>query len=179
MKIKQLILLAFLCILFIGSSFAQDITIHKHPRLNFSFESTGNWEQNPYHKDDMIYEMVNTDNDINVMLWYNGGTEMDCEKYLVKMADMKEFNFNEPVRKDFDDKTIWILECTGIQNESPVTNILAAMSYIKPYEKDAPERCQGKSYNAMHIARIWCPESKYQDNKMQMDDIIASLELTR
>jgi len=156
---------------------AQDSTIYKHPKLNFSFESTGDWNNNPYHKDDMIFEMVNSDQDIHVLLWYNGGTEMDCEKYLLKMADMKGLNCNVPVRENFDNKTIWVLECTGFENDIQVTKILAAMSYEKPYEKDAPERCQGKDYNAIHIAQVWCPETKYQDNKKQMDDIIASLEL--
>ncbi len=57
--------------------------------------------------------------------------------------------------------------------------ILTAMSYSKPYGKDAPERCQGKSYNAMHIAQIWCPADSYDRNKEYIDGIVASLELKK
>jgi len=121
--------------------------------------------------------MVNPERDIHVMLWYNGGTEMSCEKYLVKMADMKGLDCGDPFKKESENKAIWVLGCTGIDGDVPIKRFLAAMSYVKPYDKDAPERCWGKSYNAMHIALVWCPEDVYRDNKKEMEGIVTSLEL--
>jgi len=177
MKIKAMFLSTTLVVLFAISLHSQDTKTFTHPSQSFSFEATGEWQLVPNHQDKMIYEMINPENDIHVMLWYNGGTESSCEAYLNKMADMKGLSFDKPIKKDFDNKTIWILECTGTDNETQIKNILAAMSYVKPYDEDAPARCQGKSYNNMHIAQVWCPESRYKQNQDIMNGIIASLEL--
>jgi hypothetical protein len=155
----------------------QEVKTFKHPELNFSFASSGEWKNNPYHKDKMIYEMVNEETGIHVMLWYTGGTESTCEKYLVKMADMKGLEFDEPVSQKVNQDTTWVLTCRGIQNDEKVVNILAALSFIKPYDKDDPERSQGKTFNAVHIAQVWCPENRYEENKDKMQDIIMSLDL--
>lgn len=40
----------------------QDKKTYKHPTQNFSFETSGNWEHNTFHKDEMIYEMINEEN---------------------------------------------------------------------------------------------------------------------
>jgi hypothetical protein len=155
----------------------QEVKTFKHPELNFSFKATGEWKNNPYHKDKMIYEMVNPKTGIHVLLWYTGGTESTCDKYLVKMADMKGLNFAEPVKKRGDREPVWVLTCTGAENDAKIVNILAALSYKEKYGKDAPERCQGESFNAIHIAQVWCPAKRYDENKKMMQDIISSLAL--
>lgn len=153
---------------------SQKPTTYKHPLRDFSFSAAGEWEQNTHHKDKMIYEMVNPEQDLHVMLWYNGGTESSCERYLKKMAGMKGLESEEPVEENYDGKTVWVLICRDGEDE---VRVLAALSYVKNYGKDAPERCQGKTYNAMHIAQVWCPASEYQENKETIDGIIAGLEL--
>jgi len=177
MKIKVLFLTFALVTTSGISSFSQETVTYKHPVRDFSFEATGVWSKNNSHTDKMIYEMLNPEHDIHVMLWYNGGTESTCEHYLAKMADMKGLECSKPRKKNFDNKEIWILDCQDNQGKSTERRILAAMSYVKPYGKDAPARSQGKSYNAMHIAQVWCPASRYEENKETIDDIIASLEL--
>ena len=154
MKIKAVFTFFTLVAFLTTSLHAQDTKSYKHPIQNFSFSTSGDWHQIPNHKDKMIYEMVNKEKGVHVMLWYNGGTEMSCERYLVKMADMKGLEAGKPIKKEFKDKNIWILECSGKENDIKEKRIIAAMSYRKPYGKDAPERCQGKSYNAMHIAQV-------------------------
>jgi hypothetical protein len=178
MKVK-LFFLSLAFVAFSGISLhSQESKTYQHPVQEFSFTATGEWVQNSSYKDKMIYEMVNPEQDVHVMLWYNGGTESTCEHYLVKMAGMKGLECKEPVKKVIDDKVIWVLECLDKQQEAPEKRILAAMSYSKPYGKDAPERSQGKSYNAMHIAQLWCPAARYEENKDMINEIIASLELT-
>ena len=118
MKIKVLFLTAAL---FASSSIvlhSQEPTTYKHPARDFSFEAVGSWEQNMHHTDKMIYEMVNPEHDIHVMLWYNGGTESSCEHYLLKMADMKGLECGEPQKKNYDNKEMWILDCQDNQGES-------------------------------------------------------------
>lgn len=177
MKIKvtfiTFVLVAFTCM----TLYAQTEATYKHPLRNFSFSSPDLWKHNTQHTDKMIYEMVNSERDIHVMLWYNGGTESTCAHYLLKMADMKGLDCGDPQKREYDGKEIWVLDCLDKQGKTPERRILAAMSYVKPYGKDAHERNRGKSYNAMHIAQLWCPASRYEENKEMIDEIIASLHL--
>jgi len=177
MKTRALILTTMITALMISFTHSQEMKTYKHPELEFSFTSSGHWENVPYHNDKMIYEMVNEKMDIHVMLWYTGGTEMDCERYLLKMADMKGIQCGDIIQEEITGETIWTLECQGTKDDQSLKKILAALSYIKPYGDDAPERCVGKNYNAIHIAQVWCPADKFEENKKMMDDIVASLEL--
>jgi hypothetical protein len=177
MKIKVLFLTAALVASSSISLHSQEAKTYKHPIRDFSFDASGKWKQNNSHTDKMIYEMVNPEHDIHVMLWYNGGTESTCAHYLVKMADMKGLECEEPQKRTYGEKEIWVLDGLDKQHKPAERRIMAAMSYDKPYGLDAPERSQGKSYNAMHIAQIWCPADRYEENKEMIDGIIASLKL--
>lgn len=178
MKTIPLLLTAILFFFSLDISQGQERQTYTHPGLDFSFSSSGKWENNSYHKDKMIYEMVNAETGIHVMLWYNGGTESTCEKYLVKMADMKGLNFEGPVEKEGDEGP-WALRCTGVEDGTAIVKILAALSYVEKYGPDVPERSKGKTYNAMHIAQVWCPEDRYEANKKMMQDIVTSLALAK
>ena len=68
--------------------------------------------------------------------------------------------------------------CTPIVlPELQAHTILAALSYVKAYGDDVPTRTQGKTYNNLHIARVWCPIENYEANKEEMEAIVASLRL--
>jgi hypothetical protein len=157
----------------------EELKTFKHPKLNFFFKASGEWKNNPYHKDKMIYEMVSTEGDIHVILWYTGGTESTCEKYLLKMADMKGYRCDGPVTDVEGKGSIWTLKCLGTEYGQSIVNCLAALYYVEDYGEDAPERSQGKSYNAIHIAQVWCPEERYEENQAQIQEIIKSLVLER
>ena len=177
MKAITFLLPAVIFLASFNISTIQEEQTFKHPELNFSFKAKGDWKNNPYHKDKMIYEMVNEETGIHVVLWYTGGTESSCDKYLVKMADMKGLDFDEPVERGIENGSTWILACTGTHNDSDIVNILAALSYEKEYGPDALERCQGKTYNDIHIAQVWCPQNRYEENRGKMQNIIESLSL--
>lgn len=179
MKIQTILLSASLVFFLINTMHSQETKTYTHPGGEFSFKATGEWINNPKHKDKMIYEMVNTEKDLHVMLWYNGGTESSREDYLKKMADMKGLEFDTFQNWHLDGKTICTLDCRGENDGKAERRILAAMSYKKAYGKDAGERHQGKSYNEMHIAQIWCPAERYEENKDAIVGIITSLELDK
>jgi hypothetical protein len=170
--IAFLILFTFTSVIVLGQK-----QTYKHPKCEFSFNAEGKWKKNPYHKDEMIYEMVKPGEDIHVMLWYTGGTEMSCSKYLLKMAGMKGFKEAKPEEKEFDRQKVWVMDTSGEEYGEEAHTILAALSYVKAYDADAPERCQGKTFNNLHIARVWCPVEKYEKNKEEMGAIVASLRL--
>ena len=104
MKIKAFFLLVALVAYSSFVSLSQDAKTYRHPTRDFSFEASGMWQENPMNQDKMIYELINVENEVHVMLWYNGGTESSCEHYLVKMAEMKGLECEEPVKKVIDDK---------------------------------------------------------------------------
>ena len=110
---------------------SQKSKTYEHPLREFSFSAAGDWEKNTRHNDKMIYEMVNPEHDLHVMLWYNGGTESSCGRYLTKMAGMKGLQCEEPVKKNYDGKSVWVLNCRDNKGE---VRTLAAMSYLKYYE---------------------------------------------
>lgn len=70
-------------------SFSQNPQIYKHSSLNIQFEASQNWLQVPHPEDELIYEMVDPDSVVHVVLWYTE-TEQDALSYLMKMADMKD-----------------------------------------------------------------------------------------
>ncbi len=177
MKNTKIILSACIFAILAASSSAQTIRQYTHPKLNYSFSAEGNWQQNPYHKDSLIYEMVNHEEKVHVLLWYNGGTEMSCERYLKKMAGMKGLECKECNKNELGSQTIWLMECTGKQFGEEAGIILAAQSYPKAYGMDAPARFQGKSYKAMHIAQIWCPLNSFEDQSIYLQGILHSLRL--
>jgi hypothetical protein len=93
------------------------------------------------------------------------------------MGGMKGYDCGKVEKTTPGTKTIWVLECTGEEGNIPIRNTMAALSYVRSYGEDVPDRSKGKSYNAMHIAQVWCPESRYDENQQIIEDIIASLEL--
>ena len=179
MKLSML-LTAFLSItLGFQGPLDQDIHTFRHPVIGFSFSASGTWVQNPFQKDEMIYEMMENEKSIQVKLWYTGGVEMSPPRYLVKMADMTGLQSSEPFERTIDSQSVWLLETTGTEGGVNIHKTIAALSYREKYGEDAPGRCQGKEFNAVHIAELTCPLDRYGDNKLMMDGIISSLKLSR
>jgi hypothetical protein len=86
---RNLIISVIICVWFFTFSLeAQEKQIYKHPILNFQFEAPPGWKQIKHNEDRIIYELIDSEKKIHVMLWYSA-TMQNAKGYLEKMADMK------------------------------------------------------------------------------------------
>jgi|GEM_PF-932677 len=157
-------------VLLAGNTIGDANQVYKHPSLNFQFEASPNWIRVPRPEDNMIYEVMNPDSIVHVVLWYTT-TEQDARGYLLKMASMKDLVLEEkPSKVRIKEHDAWVLDVPGNINKTPVRMFLVVIKHGKstlhPRE------------NALHIVQIWCPEKEYNRHMQRMENILDSVEIT-
>ena len=169
--VKGLLLISLITFLFMmNHALAQEKQVYKHPKQNVQFEAPAGWKENPYHKDEGIYEIFDPDTDIHVMLWYTT-TEQDAPSYLEKMADMKGLALEgKPAKIQIKNRDAWLYNAPGFINKKSVQILLAAIPIGK--SKEYPRE------NALHIIQIWCPAEQFTDNEQGMMLILNSVQIT-
>lgn len=131
-----------------------------HPSQNIRFEAPRNWLDVRHPGDDGIYEVVDPEKIVHVVLRYTE-TEMSCERYLTKMANMKELSFTgKPERRIIGGTDACTLKAKGSFDGKP------ARFHLVAFQAD------GKLY----IVQAWCPEEQYFRHIMRIEEIINSLE---
>jgi hypothetical protein len=143
---------------------------YKHPSLDFRFQASPRWIRVPRPEDDMIYEVMDSDSIVHVVLWYTT-TEQDAYRYLMKMADMKGLAPESETSKiRIGQSDALVLDATGTINDVPIHTFLAVIEHGKsalhPRE------------NALYIAQLWCRENVYGRHAQSMRDILRSIEIT-
>jgi hypothetical protein len=151
-------------------SFSQNSQIYKHPSLNIQFEASQNWQQVPHPEDELIYEMIDPNSVVHVVLWYTE-TEQDAPSYLMKMADMKDLVLEEkPSRRPIKNRDAWVLDVPGHERNIPIRMFLAVIQHGKSQIWPAE--------NALFIVQIWCPQENYQQVMSIMKNILKSVDIT-
>ncbi len=143
-------------------------TIYRHPRLDFRFEAPEGWRNVRHVEDNLIYEVMDHQSRLHVMLWYTE-TEQSAPFYLDKMADMKGFAAREAARLSLDDRATWLIGTTGWIYGAEAHIYLAAI----PLE--IPERAE----TALYIVQIWCPEKDFEERQALMMQILESVRVNR
>ena len=172
MKIRFItFMLIILSLLVAGHSIAVDLAIYKHPTLNIQFRAQGDWKQLPRSEDKLIYEVLDPEGIVHVVLWYTS-TEQGGLRYLQKMADMKGLELGENDKLEslkIGSSPAWTLRLTGYEGGIPIHSILTVISYGK-----SPKH---PKENSLFIIQIWCAEKYYEQKKKLMEDILASIEI--
>ena len=146
----------------------QEKTIYRHPRLDFRFEAPGGWQNVRHVEDNLIYEVMDHQSRLHVMLWYTE-TEQSAPSYLDKMADMKGFAVQEPVFLSLDDREAWFVDTTGW--------IFGAEAHV--FLGAIPLDVQERAENALYIVQIWCPEKDFEERRALMTQILESVRVKR
>lgn len=169
--IKRLFLAGLIVSLFMmNPAITQELHVYKHPRLNSQFEAPADWKENPYHKDKLIYEIVDPDTDMHVMLWFTT-TEQSAPRYLEKMAGMKDLVLEgKPVKIQIKGRDAWSYNLPGFVDQKPIRMLLAVIP-------DGKSETHPRE-NALHIIQIWCPEENYEQQMHIMKNILGSMEIT-
>lgn len=168
-SLKIIIVVATLLILNINS-LSQNVQVYKHPSLNIQFEASQNWLQVPRPEDELIYEMIDPDSVVHVVLWYTE-TEQDAPDYLMKMADMKDLVLEEiPSRRLIKNRDAWVLNVPGHERNIPIRMLLAVIQHGKSQLRPAE--------NALFIIQVWCPEENYEQVMGIIENILNSVEIT-
>jgi len=152
------------------NSYGQNVQIYEHPSLNIQFKASQNWQQVPRPEDKRIYEVIDPDSIVHVVLWYTE-TEQDAQGYFWKMASMKDLVLGEkPSHKRIKNLDAWVLNVPGHEKKIPIRMLLAVIPHGK--SQAHPKE------NAHFIIQIWCPEENYEEHKTTMESILASMEIT-
>ena len=159
------------CFIIVLLIMAQDDQIYQHPNLNIQVRAPSGWKQLPRPEDRLIYEIVDLDQTVHVVLWYTE-TMQDGPGYMEKMADMKDLVYQgEPEKMQIDGRDAWLLDTSGQDKKIPVCLLLAVIHHEKPITH--------ADHNALFVIQIWCPESFYTQKKQQMEKILNSIRFTR
>lgn len=162
------IIIVFLLIA--SQSKAQSDQIYTHPILNIQFVAPSGWEQLPRPEDRLIYEIVDPDRTVHVVLWYTE-TMQDAPGYMKKMAGMKDLLYDgEPEELRVDGREAWRLDTSGPNEQRPIRLLLAVIHHEKPISH--------ADHNALFVIQIWCPEEFYAQKKQQMEKILKSIRFT-
>ncbi|UCF05910.1 MAG: hypothetical protein JSV33_02410 [bacterium] len=162
--------LVLLVLLPAGNPDCQTAQVYKHPLLNFQFEASPNWNRVSRPEDKMIFEVMDPDSIVHVVLWYTT-TMQDAHAYLCKMAGMKDLVVGEkPSKIRIKEHDAWVLFVPGRIYDVPVRTFLAVIQHGKSVRH--PKE------NALYIVQIWCPENVYERHMQRMEDILASIEIT-
>ena len=91
----------------------QTTDVYEHPSLNVQFTASQGWEQLPRPEDADIYEVVDPQSKVHVVLWHTE-TEQSGRAYLMKMAIMKGLaSHKECERRSIGSREAWTLDATG------------------------------------------------------------------
>jgi hypothetical protein len=164
-------ILAILSLLFVSCSGSDVSVVYKHPSLNIQFKSHEGWTHLPRPEDELIYEVVDPEKIVHVVLWYTS-TEQSGSAYLLKMADMKGLALGEndkPESQRIQDHPAWTLRLPGYEGENPIHSILTVISCGK-----SPKHPRE---NSLYIIEIWCAEEYHEQKKKLMESILAGIEI--
>jgi hypothetical protein len=149
--------------------FSQSTRIYRHPILNIEFEASGNWYHVVRPEDSLIYEMVDGDSLIHVVLWYTE-TEQSAPDYLWKMANMKDLVLEEkPSEIHVNNYSGWILRVSGYEENVSIRTFLTVIPRGK--SKTNLEE------NSLYIVYIWCPAKYFPQKREIMERILDSIEI--
>ncbi len=150
-------------------TFAQKNESYKHSKKNFQFEAGENWKNVKHAEDELIYEMVDPDGGIHVMLWFTE-TESPAKNYIAKMADMKGYSRDSgPDKTTINKREAWMIEGGGEVYEDKVKVLIAS---IPVHDKS---HISHANHIAQYIVQIWCPIKKYEEKREEMSEIMASI----
>ena len=136
-------------------------TTYRHPHLPFQFEAPGAWTQVAHPEDPLIYHMVSSGGELNVMLWYTK-TEQEAEPYIAKMADMKGYQVLGAVsREKLPHGDVWVLQAAALGRQEEHRVILGAFA----------------SADGLYIVQIWCPLERYEEERGTMGSILESVDV--
>ena len=153
-----------------GNAIGQTGQTYEHPSLGFRFEASPNWVRVPRPEDKMIYEVMDPESRIHMILWHTS-TEQSARGYLLKMANMKDLEVEEePSKIRIKGHKAWLLDLPGRINNAAISTFLVVIQHGKS--------ARHPKENALYIAQIWCPESEYDRHVQRMKDIIGSIEIT-
>lgn len=118
-----------------GNAIGQTGQIYEHPSLGIRFEASPNWERVPRPEDKMIYEVMDSESRIHVVLWYTS-TEQSARGYLLKMADMKGLEVEEePSKIRIKGHETWLLDVPGRINNAEMRtfkDIIGSIEITEP-----------------------------------------------
>jgi hypothetical protein len=149
--------------------FAQTNKIYRHPHLSIEFEAPGNWHPVVRSEDSLIYEMINEDSLVHVVIWYTE-TEQRAPDYLWKMASMKELKLDKkPVEIQTENYSGWMLQVKGFDNNMQIYTFLVVIPGGKSQSRPRE--------NKLYIVQIWCPNKYYDDKSEVMNHILNSIKV--
>lgn len=169
MRISNLILFTIIFSIPI-KLFPQETQVYKHPTLQFQFTASQNLINIHHPEDELIYEMMSTDSNMHVMLWYTE-TEQNAKGYLTKMASMKDLGVGdeEPFLNTINDQEIWILNVAGYDGKLPIQTLLAVTSHGMSVKNPKENR--------LFIVQIWCQKDNYPRYKSNFEKILNSVQI--
>lgn len=152
-----------------GCATQQSGQVLRHPTLDMQFEAPTEMEHHPWPGDPGVYELIDPQSAVHVVVWHTT-TEQDGLRYLLKMADMKGLAMDrEPERRLIRSREAWVLDTTGVHEETPIHTLLAVLPHGKVRERPRE--------NFLFIMQIWCPEGSWAQHKDTMEAILASMEI--
>jgi hypothetical protein len=106
------------------ASVMQTGRVYKHPSLNVQFTASSGWEQVPRAQEPGVYEAVDPQSEVHVVLWKTE-TQQDALAYLLKMADMKGLAWDkQPEERSIGARDAWVLDTAGSEEGAPVHTLL-------------------------------------------------------
>jgi hypothetical protein len=172
MRNQIIVLILVLMILFIANiSIAQEKVVYEHPTLNIQFEASPDWKRLQRPEDKNTYEIVDPEGSIHVVVWHTT-TEQNGLAYLQKMASMKDLILSDKdvyQKREVNDHEAFVLEVTGHEGKTSMHTLLVVIPHGK--SKKYPKE------NYLFLIQIWCPAEDYEQKKMVMKEILASMEI--
>jgi hypothetical protein len=163
-------ILGTVMILLIAGCAARDARqVWKHPTLDIQFRTPQGMERHPWPGDPGVYEVTDSRSEVHVVVWHTT-TEQDGLHYLLKMADMKGLAMDrEPERRMIRGRETWVLDTTGVGDDTSIHTLLAVLPHGK-----VPERPRE---NLLFIMQLWCPEDSWAQQEDTMESILGSMEI--
>jgi hypothetical protein len=166
-----LVLIGAVTVLSVGGCASEKQTgqVYKHPSINIEFTASPGWEQVPRPEEPGVYEAVDPQSAVHVVLWQTE-TEQTALGYLLKMAGMKGLALdNQPKERSISTHDAWVLDTTGSEGEVAVHTLLAVIPHARVSSRPK-ER-------VLFIAQVWCQEGRWTQHMRSMRNILASVEI--
>ena len=122
-------------------------------------------------EDKLIYEMVDPNEEVHIMLWMTE-TVSGPDKYLMKMADMKGLTVTgDPIRITAGSHDGWVIRAEGKINDISSTVIIAS------FPLTGEKYVHHKNHIAQYIMQAWCPSDMFKDKATEIGTIQRSLKI--